>query len=52
MHVLFFLPLPKQLIEHTIKVCRSRNAVLVGASGIVMQETENMFKVVSWQDKL
>ena len=34
------------------KVRRSRNAALVGASGIVVQETENTFKVVTRQDKL
>ncbi|KAH9972394.1 Rof/RNase P-like protein [Russula compacta] len=33
-------------------VRRSRNAALVGASGIVVQETENTFKVVTRKDKL
>lgn len=31
---------------------RSRNAALVGKSGIVVQETENTFKVVTRDDKL
>jgi len=35
-----------------VTVRRSRNAALVGASGIVVQETENTFKVVTRQDKL
>ena len=34
------------------KVLRSRNAALVGASGIVVQETENTFKIVTRKDKL
>ncbi|KAI0293511.1 Rof/RNase P-like protein [Multifurca ochricompacta] len=33
-------------------VRRSKNATLVGASGIVIQETENTFKVVTRNDKL
>ncbi|KAH9991735.1 Rof/RNase P-like protein [Russula vinacea] len=33
-------------------VRRSKNASLVGASGIVVQETENTFKVVTRKDKL
>ncbi|KAF8468522.1 RNase P/MRP, p29 subunit [Russula ochroleuca] len=33
-------------------VRRSKNAALVGASGIVVQETENTFKVVTRKDKL
>jgi len=33
-------------------VRRSRNAALVGASGIVVQETENTFKVVTREDRL
>jgi hypothetical protein len=31
---------------------RSKNASLVGVSGIVVQETENTFKVVTRKDKL
>ena len=34
------------------QVRRSRNAALVGKSGIVVQETENTFKVVTRDDKL
>ena len=34
------------------EVRRSRNAALVGKSGIVVQETENTFKVVTRDDKL
>jgi ribonuclease P protein subunit POP4 len=33
-------------------VRRSKNAALVGASGIVVQETENTFKVVTRKNKL
>jgi Ribonuclease P/MRP, subunit p29 len=33
-------------------VRRSKNAALVGASGIVVQETENTFKVVTRENKL
>jgi ribonuclease P/MRP subunit p29-like protein len=33
-------------------VRKSKNAALVGASGIVVQETENTFKVVTRKDKL
>ena len=33
-------------------VRRSKNPTLVGASGIVVQETENTFKVVTRKDKL
>lgn len=40
----------RQLIEREVR--RSRNAVLVGLSGIVVQETENTFKVVTRDDKL
>jgi ribonuclease P protein subunit POP4 len=36
--------------RHTVR--RSKNAALVGASGIVVQETENTFKVVTRKDKL
>jgi RNase P/RNase MRP subunit p29 len=32
-------------------VRRSKNAALVGASGIVVQETENTFKVVTRKNK-
>ncbi|KAI9431123.1 RNase P/MRP p29 subunit [Lactarius indigo] len=35
-----------------VTVRRSKNAALVGASGIVVQETENTFKVVTQKDKL
>ncbi|KAF8268999.1 Rof/RNase P-like protein [Lactarius quietus] len=35
-----------------VSVRRSRNAALVGAGGIVVQETENTFKVVTRNDKL
>jgi len=35
-----------------VTVRRSRNAALVGASGIVVQETENTFKIVTRTDKL
>ena len=31
---------------------RSRNAALVGGSGIVVQETENTFKVVTRKNRL
>ena len=37
---------------HDDTVRRSKNAALVGASGIVVQETENTFKVVTRKDKL
>src|SRR5258707_10086710 len=33
-------------------VRKSKNAALVGVSGIVVQETENTFKVVTRKDKL
>ncbi|KAH9063637.1 RNase P/MRP p29 subunit [Lactarius vividus] len=35
-----------------VTVRRSKNAALVGASGIVVQETENTFKVVTQKDRL
>ncbi|KAH9043922.1 RNase P/MRP, p29 subunit [Lactarius pseudohatsudake] len=35
-----------------VTVRRSKNAALVGASGIVIQETENTFKVVTQKDRL
>jgi len=35
-----------------VTVRRSKNAALVGTSGIVVQETENTFKVVTRKDKL
>jgi ribonuclease P protein subunit POP4 len=38
--------------RHCTTVRRSKNASLVGASGIVVQETENTFKVVTRKDKL
>ena len=37
---------------HDDTVRRSKNAALIGASGIVVQETENTFKVVTRKDKL
>ncbi len=38
------------MMDDTVR--RSKNAALVGASGIVVQETENTFKVVTRKDKL
>ncbi|KAH8976601.1 RNase P/MRP, p29 subunit [Lactarius hatsudake] len=35
-----------------VTVRRSKNAALIGASGIVVQETENTFKVVTQKDRL
>lgn|SRR6266850_4179252 len=37
--------------DHEDIVRRSKNAALVGASGIVVQETENTFKVVTRKNK-
>ena len=36
--------------DNTVR--RSKNASIVGVSGIVVQETENTFKVVTRKDKL
>ncbi len=51
----FLAPLPKkgkEQFNRIRKVRRSKNAALVGASGIVVQETENTFTVVTQKDKL
>ena len=37
--------------DHDDIVRRSKNAALVGASGIVVQETENTFNVVTRKNK-
>ncbi|KAI0247710.1 hypothetical protein BJV78DRAFT_1243463 [Lactifluus subvellereus] len=43
---------PNQFWWNTNSLRRSRNAALVGASGIVVQETENTFKVVTRKNRL
>jgi ribonuclease P protein subunit POP4 len=50
---LFFPPSLKPVLgKYFFTVRRSKNAALVGASGIVVQETENTFKVVTRKNKL
>jgi hypothetical protein len=48
----FFLNLVDAGAGYDDTVRRSKNASLVGASGIVVQETENTFKVVTQKNKL
>lgn len=35
-----------------IKVCRSKCPSYVGTSGIVLQETKNVFKIITEEDKV
>jgi hypothetical protein len=48
----YVLPTARQINRMHAKVRRSKNAALVGLSGIVVQETENTFKIVTRVDKL